>query len=195
MFVSQIVSISLVLAGIAGIAAVSFGICSYFCEIGPAKGRFRFVAYCFFGSVFTVLGIAQIYRNFVLPVYRADGVITFAKLRSSNRSYRTDVLLRTESSDVISLNASGRSNSFRVGEHAAVKYQGSSGAIIRVDFTSAGGKPDGVFTSGLFYVPLLPIGVSFFVFFAARRQYKNDPLGERNHRGFRRRAGLPKVAR
>jgi hypothetical protein len=67
MLARQIVPLPLLLAGIAGVGAVFCGIFSYFCEIGPGKGRLRFVAYCFFGSVFTVLGLAEIYRNLVHP--------------------------------------------------------------------------------------------------------------------------------
>jgi hypothetical protein len=42
-------------------------------------------------------------------------------------------------------------------------------------------------------VPILPLGLSLFVLFAAYRQYKSDPLGQRDYRGLRRRAGLQKL--
>jgi len=177
----------------AGFAAVAFGVSSSLCHVGRAKGLRRFAAYCMFASVFFFLGFGEIYRNLMLPVFEATGVIVSARLRSSGRSHRTDLFVRTEAADVISLHASGRNDGFRVGEHVAVKYQGLSGAIIRADFTSPEGKPDGTFASGLFYAPALPLGAGILVFFAARRQYKSDPLGEVDHRGLRRRADLRKL--
>lgn len=170
-----LIKVSALLVAIELAAAIACGILSYRESLSLRKGHLRLAATILFGSIFCFLGIGQFFLLRSLPILNAEGIIKTAAVHSEGKDYRTDFTVLGPDGMTYHLNADGRNDLFRQGEHVFLTYYGYTGSVIKAHFISAAGSEEGVFNSlpGIRIVIQILLGAFFC--WAGYKKFQRDP--------------------
>jgi hypothetical protein len=181
----------LALCGCLVIGSICYAIAAAVASISPRKGSRRRMATILFGSAIGVASLAVFLTGVSLPVSQADGVISFVQVQTQGKSYRTDVLLQTNTG-ALAVFAHGRSRLFRLGEHVLVNYQEQTGLIVKAHFIAIDGREEGIFNSADSWAAAVGVLVGIFIIWTAFKVHKRDPEGDEES-GDHRRVALDSV--
>jgi hypothetical protein len=166
--------------GIASIlAAIICGIFASRESVSLRKGRLKLAATLLFGFSFLVFGVTSLLWLRSLPTLNAEGVISSADVHPQGRGYVTNFNVRRADGATFHLDADGRSDYFRQGEHVVLTYRGYTGSVILVHFIKPSGAEEAVFQSTEGFQPYLGLLVGCFLCGAGYIVYRRDPEGAR----------------
>jgi hypothetical protein len=152
---------------------------SYRLSSSIRKRRLEFLAYILIGSGICIGASAVAFFQWRLPVYRIDGIVERAQVHAEGKGYRTELQVRLKTGERVNLNASGRSDYFRFGEHAIVRYKAETGSIVKAYFISSSGGQEAIFNGTDSFPPYVMFGLGVFVFFAGFKKYRRDPESDK----------------
>lgn len=143
-------------------AAVVPAVMGYRLSSSIRKRRLEFLAYVLLGSGICIGASAIAFFQWSLPVIQADGIIEGAQVHVEGRGHRTNLQIRLQTGELVDLNASGRSEYFRFGEHVIVKYKAVTGSIVKAQFLSSSGTQEAVFNGTDSWPPYIMFSFGMF---------------------------------
>jgi hypothetical protein len=159
----------------ASILAIASSIFAIFARRARLKRYLRLVMILSFGSVFYFLGMGQLIEQRSLPVLHAEGIIDTVRISAEGKGQHTNFTIVHGDGATFHLNADGRSDYFRHGQHIVVIYYGYTGTVIEARFFNASGTQEGVFKSGPTFWPYLIVLFGCFIYFFAFKNKRPKP--------------------
>ena len=154
--------------------AIAYGIAAGAATNQARRTKHILLIHIFFGLAACLTTPAILLTEYQLPTLHAQGTITSISIHSQGKDYRSEVVLQLASGGDVHLFASGRSNYFRPGQRADLRYQSQTGDILYAQFLTVDGHPEGVFRSLDPVMPYFPLLAGIFTLYMGWRRYKRD---------------------
>ena len=146
--------------------------------------RAKFITYLTISLWFCAASLFWILYDATRPIFELQGSIASVDVRDSDsRHYSAFILIHTTTGGDITVHASGRSDFFHAGQLLKVRYRGDTGELVRAQFYTPSGTPQGVFQdssilnkSGGMLVGLVCIWASIRKYHRDLRSFKNTLL-------------------
>jgi hypothetical protein len=153
------------------VAAIAIGVLG---RVAGASARIHlwYWSHTLLGLSVCVFGVAALMWNSRTPMLQSFATIEKVGIQTTGRgSELTNLLVRLPSGQTASLNASGRNDLFRPGQHIEAHYRQYTGAIDWVRFYDASGAQQAEFRTHTWIFPYLLFGLGIVQIASARRRF------------------------